>query len=202
MSLPSGTSLVRPPGCGRLVQPVGDDNELLRREPNPLDVEPAERLGDADHARRSVGDRPLDEPEGACPERVVVVLRRDEGASPADERAEPVGVDEVRVQNIRPADRAPESPSRANPRVRHLAPVELVVERLRIPADQIVQPDEARVDAERAQRRQQRQQVALGAADPAHLVDVNDLHHVRNRVHSRSSATAASSANRKSQGTR
>ncbi len=173
-----------------------------RRQPDPLDVEAAQRLGDADHPRRSAGDRPLDEAERAGAKRVVVVLRRDERAFATDERAEHVRVDEVRMEDICPADRAAETACRAESNVRHLAAVELVVERLRIPTVEVVQPDEPRVDSSPAQRRQQRQEVALRAADPAHLVDVDDLHRVRNRSHSRSSATAASSASRKSHGTR
>ena len=90
----------------RLVEAVGHDDELLRRQPDPVDVEAAQRLGDADHPRRSAGDRPLDEAERAGAERVVVVLRRDERALAADERAEHVGVDEMRVEDVRPSERA------------------------------------------------------------------------------------------------
>ena len=98
-----------------------DRRQLLRRQPDPLDVEAAQRLGDADHPRRSAGERPLDVAERAGAERVVVVLRRDERALAADERAEHVRVDEVRVEDVcrcrsRGRDRVPSGVERTAPR--------------------------------------------------------------------------------------
>ena len=87
---------------------------------------------------------------------------------------------------------------------------QLGVERLQH-AGRIVQPDEGHVDAALPKRRQQRQQMPLGPADPADPVDVDDLHGTvrgggARRAASRdarlSTATLATSASRKSHGTR
>ena len=67
----------------------------------------------------------------------------------------------------------------------------------------VVEPEEAHVDAALRERRQQRQQVPLRAADAADPVDVEDLHaRARRRPNSRSNTAAASSASRKSVATR
>ena len=95
-------------------------------------------------------ERPLDEPERPAPERVVVVLRRDErGAGPRAERAVDVGVDEVRVHDVGPQAgelpaQRPSEPgievagARAAARTR---PRELAVERLARPS-RVVEPEE------------------------------------------------------------
>lgn len=82
------------------------------------------------------------------------MLRRDEHPAAADERAEHVGVDQMGVQDVGVPNRAGQPAHGAEARVWNLTAVELVVEGLRIPAFEVVEPDEARVDAQRAQRRE------------------------------------------------
>ncbi len=79
-----------------------------------------------------------------------------------------------------------------------------LVERLRVPGG-VVEPDERHVVPARRERRQQREQVALGPADPAHPVDVDEPHvagRLRARSQSATRAAAAGTASRKSHGTR
>ncbi len=59
--------------------------------------------------------------------------------------------------------------------MRDAEPVESLVEARRV-APGHVEPEEAGVDAALAQRRQQREQVPLGAAHAGQLVEVEDLH--------------------------
>ena len=68
-------------------------------------------------------------------------------------------------------------PQRTEP-VRDAQPVELLIEAPEVGSGN-VEPEEAGVDAALAQRGQQREQVALGAADPGELVQVEDLHRSR-----------------------
>ncbi len=123
----------------------------------------------------------------------------------AGERAVDVGVDEVRVDDVGAPQRAPEAADHARVelvphRQPHRLDRELLVERLRIPGG-IVEADEHRLDPERREPGQQREQVPLRAADPPHPMDMGDLH-ARTRSQSRTSAVAAQSAIRKSQGAR
>ncbi len=78
-----------------------------------------------------------------------------------------------------------------------------VVEGQRVPVG-VVEPDEGDADAAFGKGGQQREQVSLGAADPAHPVDVDDLQGERRRTRATSieRATAAGTASRKSHGTR
>ena len=91
-----------------------------------------------------------------------------------------MGVDEVGLLGAHGADdvarhpRADVDPA-ANGTVGDAEPVERLVEARRIRAGH-VEPEKARVDAELAQSREQREQVRLRAADAGHLVDVDDLH--------------------------
>ena len=124
---------------------------------------------------------------------------------PRRERAVDVRVDEVRVDEVGAAQRAAEPAEEARVEVvRHAQPHrldrELLVERLGIPGG-VVEADEHRLDAERGEAGQEREQVPFGAADPAHPVDVDDPH-ARTRSQSRTSAVAAQSAIRKSHGAR
>jgi hypothetical protein len=64
--------------------------------------------------------------------------------------------------------------------VRHTEAIERFVEEVRVaPGD--VEPEEAGVDTERPQRRQEDEQVPFGAADPRQLVDVEDFHPSKRR---------------------
>ena len=182
-----------------------DDVDLLRGQSDPFDVEALQRVGDRDHARRAAGQRPLDVAELAGAERIVVVLRRDERPLAARERAVDIRVDEVRVDDIGAAQRAAEPADEPHVEVAlqrqpHRLDRKLGVERLRIPR-RIVEPDKHRLDPERRKPRQQREQVTLRAADPAHPVNVRHPHE-RTRSQSRTTVTAAQSAIRKSHGAR
>ncbi len=75
------------------------------------------------------------------------------------------------------------------------------VEVRRVPR-RVVEADEERLDPPLGERGQQREQMALGAADPAHAVHVRDSHRARTRRMTASIVAAASSASRKSQATR
>ena len=134
--------------------------------------------------------------------------RRPGGKSPVH-----VGVDEVRVHEVGAAQRAPEAadeprvevPPAREPFERHR---QLRVEGLRR-GGRVVQADEADVEAALGEGRQERQQVPLGAADPADPVEVDDLHagtcRATSRGNRRASASrvgAAQSASVKSHGTR
>ena len=68
--------------------------------------------------------------------------------------------------------------------------------------DHRVEADEHGLDAALGECREQREQVALRAADTADAVHVQRLHRVRNRWMARSIVAAASSASKKSQATR
>ncbi len=107
--------------------------------------------------------------------------------------------------SVRAAQRAPEPADEARVEVvrhpqAHRLDGELLVEGLRIPRG-IVEADEHRLDPERREARQEREQVPLRAADSAHPVHMDDLH-ARRRSQSRTSAVAAQSAIRKSHGAR
>ena len=201
---------VRPPCLRRRVEPVMDDLDLVRRQPDALDAEPRERLSDRDDPRRPPGERALDEAERPRPERIVVVLGRDEPRPPAAERAVEIRVDEVCVQDVHvePPQRGRQSRREVapahEPLVRHAGGGERRVERLRVPV-RIVEADHPCVHVERAQRREQREEVPLRPADAADPVDVRDLHasrRARTRSAPRTSAAAASRARRKSHGIR
>ena len=91
-----------------------------------------------------------------------------------------MGVDEVRALGADRADDVagePRAHVRAAPHgtVRDTEPVERLVEARRVGAGH-VEAEEARVDAALTQRRQQREQVPLRAADARQLVQVEDLH--------------------------
>ena len=163
-----------------------DRLDLLRGNADALDREAVERVGDRDDPIGEVREPALDEPEGADTERIVVVLRRDEAraAESGGEPAVDVGMDEMRVNDVRTQracepheqDRI-EVARRQNAHRRH---VERTVEVGCIPAG-IVEPDEDRLDTAFGERRQQRQQVPLRAADAANPVHVHDPHRVRTR---------------------
>jgi hypothetical protein len=179
-----GRRRVLPPGLGNGVEPVVDRRHLLARQPDALDEEPGQRLRDRDHAAGSERQRPLDEPERARAERVVVVLGRDEVSRA--ERAVDVGVDEVRVDEVGVPGGAGDLDGQ--PRVdvsRCRGPLEghrqLLVERVGLPR-RVVQAEEADVDASLRERRQQREQVPLGAADSTDPVNVQDVHRARHRA--------------------
>ena len=177
-----------------------DDHELLRRQPDLLAVEACERIGDADHPRRAPRQQPLGDPERTGPERVVVVLGRDERRPAGAESTEDVRVHEVRVDEIGPVPPqvAHEPCRRVGARERHAATLELVVERVRV---RQVEPGEGDLDAALGERGQERQQMPLGAADPRDPVGMHDPHR-RRRSQRWTSATPASTASRKSHGAR
>ena len=101
------------------------------------------------------------------------------------EAAVEIGVHEMRVHDVG-AQRAHETGEEQRidiarrAQTRTAGTVERAVEVGRIPRG-IVEPDEHGVDAALRERRQQREQMPLGAADPAHAVDVDDSHRVRTR---------------------
>ena len=66
--------------------------------------------------------------------------------------------------------------------------VQLGIERIRVV---VVETDEVGVDTALAERRQECQQVSLGAADAAHAVDVDDLHAPSSRLRGRCRAVAS-----------
>lgn len=122
-----------------------------------------------------------------------------------------VGVHQVHMHELRPegprGTRDPEGKSRigvvagGNACEWDARRRERLVERLRRSA-RVVQPDEGGLDAMCPQRGQQREQVALGAADPGDPVDVDDPHQRRSRASAGGRAEAASSTRRKSHGAR
>ncbi len=133
------------------------------------------------------------------------MLGRDEPPVAAGKRAVDVRVDEVRVDDVRAAERAAEAADDARVEIvrhpqAHRLDGEPLVERLGIPGG-IVEAHEHRLDPERREPWQEREQVPLRAADSPHPVDMRDPH-VRKRSQSRTSAVAAQSAIRKSQGAR
>src|SRR5207245_954900 len=67
----------------QLVEPVAHHLDLVRRQPDPLDRELAQRLADRDHPPEPPCQQPLDVPVRPQPEAVVVVLRIDERRAPA-----------------------------------------------------------------------------------------------------------------------
>ena len=170
----------------QLVEPVVDRHELARVVPGSLE-EAANRVGDRDQRPRAAREGAVDVAERAEQVAVVVVPRRDGRRSrrEAGDRAVDVGVDEVRVQKVGPlradgADHVARHPgadveAAADAAVGDVQLVELVVEALRVAALD-VEAEEARVDAGGAQGGQEREQVALRAADALQLVHVEHLH--------------------------
>jgi hypothetical protein len=191
----------------RRVEAVVDDLDLRRGEADAFHVELRERVRDRDHAVDAPRERPLDVAKRAEPERVVVVLRRDERAA-RSERAVDVGVHEVRMDDVRsqPPQRPPQGHQESRVEIAGHAQAngrhpELPVERLGVPV-QVVEADERDRDSTVGERREQRQEMPLGAPDPAHPMDVNDLQRGAKRSQSRSAPPAASTAMRKSHGAR
>ena len=158
------------PRARRLVEAVADHLDLGRRQSDAFDAESLQRVADRDHPARAARDRTLDETVGPEAEAVVVVLRRDERLASGGERAEDIRVHEMRVHDVGAADRAPQAQRRGEADERD---GELLVERIGAVR---VESDEAHVDPVRGERRQQRQEMALRAADPANAVEVNDSH--------------------------
>ena len=78
------------------------DGDLGGGDPDPLDVESRQGLGDADDVRSAPGGEPLDVPEVPEPERVVVVLRRDDRRAPGKGGAVDVGMHEVGMHDVGP----------------------------------------------------------------------------------------------------
>jgi hypothetical protein len=217
------------PGGGRRVHPVVDGHHLRGRQPDTLDGEVAERVGDRDDTGGTQRQQLLGEAERAGAERVVVVLRRDErGArSHRGDGAVEVAVDEMRVHEIgasgargaRDVHGEPqvEVARAGQPLVWHAGRRERLVERARCERG-VVEAEEAGVHAALAQGGQQGQQVPFGAADTADAVDVQRSHapaagsppsggacgsrRARHRRASSTAAPAAASAIRKSKGTR
>ena len=138
----------------------------------------AQRLGDRDHLRRPAARARARRSGSSRSERVVVVLRRDEPV--CSERSVDVRVHEVRVHDVgvpRLSANAQRQPRidvtrRGDPGERH---GQRLVERVRC-ARRVVEPEEAHVDSALRERRQQRQKMPFGAADPADAMDVQDLH--------------------------
>ena len=193
---------VRSPRGRQVVQTVVDDLDLVCGQADPFHLEARQRIGDRNHLGGSVRQRALDEAKRSRAERVVVVLRGDE--STGSQRSVDVGMHEVRVYEIciprfsPDAQRQPwiDVARRGNAHVRH---GQRFVERIRR-ARRVVEPEEAHVDSACGQRGQERQKMALGAADAPDPVDVQDLHgslrHRRASTHS--IAPAPRSAIRKS----
>ena len=165
-----------------------DDLDLRRRQADLVDAEAPQRLRDRDHARRLAGHRPLDEPERPAPEAVVVVLRRDERrAARRRTRRRRRRARGACARSPARAARSRGAPGargrgrgRAGTRSRTDSTPSSRVERLDRPGG-VVEPEEHGLDPVLAQRRQQRQQMPLGAADPADPVDVDDPHARRRR---------------------
>jgi hypothetical protein len=156
------------PRLGQLVQAVVDRRHLPGGQPDLVDREPPQRLRDRHDPRRQPAEPALDVAERPEPERVVVVLRRDERRSPQRRRhaAVDVRVDEVRVHDVgaqRPHEprqqQRIEVARRRHPDRRNR---ERPVERRRIEC-RVVEPDEERLDPALGERRQERQQVPLRA---------------------------------------
>ena len=76
-----------------------DRHELAPRYAHTFGLEPSQGLRDRDDARRPRRECALHESERAGTKRIVVVLRRHEPA--CAERAVEIGVDEVRVHDVR-----------------------------------------------------------------------------------------------------
>ena len=177
-------------GGGRqLVEAVVNRHELCRIVTGTLE-KAAHGVGDRDQPAGRARERAVDVAKRAEQVAVVVVAGRD-GRDPQQLRrcaAVDVGVNEVRMDEVGPLDpdgadqvtqhpRADVEPA-ADRAVGHAEPVELRVEAAEV-APRHVQPEKARVDPALPQRGQQGQQVALGAADPGQLVQVDDLHRSR-----------------------
>ncbi len=179
----------RAPGLGQRVEPVVDDLDLRLRQPDALDAEVAQRVGDRDHACRAPGERTLDVAERPEPEPVVVVLRRDErDARPRRARRRRLrgrgacGRGRAGAAGARGAACHASAGSRSRGQgSRTCSAVELAVEGLGV-ARRIVETHEHRLDSPLRERREQRQEVPLGAADPADAVDVDDSHATRTRL--------------------
>ena len=163
------------------------DRHQLRRVVTRSLEEAAHGIRDRDQPPCGPREGPIDVAKGPQQVAVVVVPGRDdwrpEGAG--RNRAVDVGVDEVRMEEIRLL--GPNRPGHvarqpwadvgtaAHRAVRDAEPVERVVEAGRVAAGH-VEPEEAGVDATLAQRREQREQVSLRAADAGQLVQVEDSH--------------------------
>ena len=135
------------------------------------------------------------------------------------ERPVRVGVNKMRVNEVRPDRTSSTDHVRREPRVeiarapqsleRNVALGERGVEGLGCRA-RVVEPEKGGVDPPRAKRRQQLEHVPLRAADPSDPLDVEDLHRLvavrgrrsRSQSQPRTSATAARIASRKSKGAR
>ena len=123
------------------------------------------------------------------------------------ERAVDVRMHEVRVHEIRRASRSANASRQTQVEIARRwdalgRDTERVVERIGR-TGRIVEAEKADVDSALRERGQQRQQVALGPADAADSMNVENLHARRRRRESaQSSAAAASSAIRKSVATR
>ena len=132
---------------------------------------------------------------GPSAEAVVVVLRRDERRAPRAQRAVDVAVHEVRVDDVRlqPAELAPHAPRERRVEVARAREPHAARPRARGRTAR-ARPPGRRARGRRArrpcsaQRRQQRQQVPLGAADPADPVDVDDPITCRFRAAGRAAA--------------
>jgi hypothetical protein len=183
-----------------------DHLDLFRRQADLLDLEPCQRVRDRDDLRRPPRKRALDEAEGTCAKRIVVVLRRHEPAraeSSVDVRMHEMGVHEICLPHDAAHAHAEHRVEVSRGRDPHERNSELLVKGVRRTSG-IVEPEERDVDAALGERRQQGQQMALGPADAADPVDVENLHRDlrRARPSAHSSAPAASSAMRKSVETR
>ena len=75
-----------------------DHLDLVRRQADPLDLKPGERLRDRDDARRTPREDALDETKRSGAKGIVVVLRRDE--APRANGSVDVRMDEMRVHEL------------------------------------------------------------------------------------------------------
>ncbi len=177
-----------------------DDLDLVGGKADPFHLKARQRVGDRDHLGGSARKRALDEAECSHPERVVVVLRRDE--SLRSQRSVDVGMHEMRVHEIGlprlppGVQRQPgiEVTRRGNADVRH---AQRVVERIGC-ARRVVEPEKAHIDSALRERRQEGQKMSLGSTDASDAVDVQDLHQRRRRLSTQSIALAARRAITKS----
>ena len=175
--------------------PVVDDLEVGLGEAFRLRQVAGEAARDRDLPVRERADRAVAErEEPPLPELVEAVLRREPDRHPGERSgrlAVRVGVDEVRVQDRRPV--IDEVGEHLHERARidvglHLDPVDGHAAGLESPRELpragllLVEHQEADVPAVLHERRQELQQVGLGARDSGDLLDVEDGHCVRVRL--------------------
>ena len=164
------------------------------------DEESPHRVRDRDQPPGARGERPVHVPERAELVAVVVVARRDvrDARQSRCDRAVDVAVHQMRVEQIgtksaEDADDVPSHPRAHVARAAHVLDGNSCLGQPRVHPRRVaaldVEPDEACVDAPCSQRRQQPEQVLLGACDAGDLEEVHDPHRASRLRYRRSTSS-------------